>query len=261
MDMQDNEMDDLFRSKLEDLEVTPSAGVWNSIDERLGGRSRRKLPYLNIAASILIMATAGFLFFRKYPVEPVKPGKKTITDHRQVAANIDSNKGSLAEKGDSATQSPVTAPGLAYSPAAPAKTAYKRLPVLKNPIATGSTEKKPDVVQEPGITGTQHAPELVAKAAVPDVSFAPTAKAADVTGDNFAPKQPVLTADLPINTDSDSSATAPRHKIHNIGDLINVMIAKVDKRRDKIIQFTDNDDNEASLTGINLGFIKIKKEK
>jgi hypothetical protein len=41
---------------------------------------------------------------------------------------------------------------------------------------------------------------------------------------------------------------------------LNVVIAAVDKRKDKVIEFSNTDGDESSITGINLGIIKIKKE-
>jgi len=54
-----------------------------------------------------------------------------------------------------------------------------------------------------------------------------------------------------------------KHKrIRSIGDVVNLVMAKVDKREDKLIQFTDSDDgDESNVTGINLGIINLKKEK
>ncbi|RYE28502.1 MAG: hypothetical protein EOP42_16695 [Sphingobacteriaceae bacterium] len=65
---------------------------------------------------------------------------------------------------------------------------------------------------------------------------------------------------------TDCSATPAekvKHKhIRSFGDVVNLVMAKVDKREDKLIQFTDTDDgDESTVTGINLGIINIKKEK
>jgi hypothetical protein len=47
-----------------------------------------------------------------------------------------------------------------------------------------------------------------------------------------------------------------------LGGLINALIAKVDRRQDKLIEFSDSDDDDAesNVTGLNLGLIKIKKQ-
>ena len=52
-----------------------------------------------------------------------------------------------------------------------------------------------------------------------------------------------------------------KHKIRSLGDVFNVMISAVDKRKDKIIEFSNTDEDDATITGVNLGIIKVKKEK
>ena len=46
-----------------------------------------------------------------------------------------------------------------------------------------------------------------------------------------------------------------------LGGLINLVIAKVDKREDKIIEFDESDEDESNLTALNLGILKIKRNK
>jgi hypothetical protein len=64
MEMQDKEFDDLFRSKLDGFEVKPSVGVWDNIALDLSAGKRKKilLPFLSIAASIIVLVSAGILF-------------------------------------------------------------------------------------------------------------------------------------------------------------------------------------------------------
>jgi hypothetical protein len=59
-----------------------------------------------------------------------------------------------------------------------------------------------------------------------------------------------------------NEAPVKKHGIHSLGGLVNVLIAKVDKREDKLIEFTDDDDDNtaSSVTAVNLGVIKIKKQ-
>jgi len=73
MDMQDREFDDVFRNKLDGFEAEPSAKVWMGIDATLDEKSRKKaiMPWLSIAASIIVLLSAGILFIPK----------KTSTQH------------------------------------------------------------------------------------------------------------------------------------------------------------------------------------
>src|ERR1700744_2449261 len=65
--MQDREFDDLFRSKLDNFEMEPSAQVWQNIDAELDGKKRKGglFTLLGIAASIIMLIGAGILFLPK----------------------------------------------------------------------------------------------------------------------------------------------------------------------------------------------------
>jgi len=78
---------------------------------------------------------------------------------------------------------------------------------------------------------------------------------------SFITKPALSGIQLPVSDKQDAALMKANHKIRSFGDLINVAVAKIDKRKDKIIEFTDDDDDESTLTGINLGIIKIKKGK
>ena len=78
--MQDKEFDDLFRSKLGDFEVQPSAEVWQNIDAELAGKKKKSVfTLLSIAASVLILLTAGILFIpKKGAVKQGKPDTNVV---------------------------------------------------------------------------------------------------------------------------------------------------------------------------------------
>ena len=52
MDMQDKELDKLFQSSLDDMEIEPSAHVWGEIAGKLDAAKRKRslAPYLSFAA-------------------------------------------------------------------------------------------------------------------------------------------------------------------------------------------------------------------
>jgi hypothetical protein len=49
-------------------------------------------------------------------------------------------------------------------------------------------------------------------------------------------------------------------KVKGVGGLVNFVIAQVDKREDKLIEFTESDEG-TEVSGINLGLLKIKSKK
>jgi hypothetical protein len=75
MDMQDKEIDQLFRSEFENFEIEPSQQVWGNITDKLDANKRKKalFPYLSIAASILVMVAIGLYFIPQVKVNTKKP--------------------------------------------------------------------------------------------------------------------------------------------------------------------------------------------
>ena len=51
-----------------------------------------------------------------------------------------------------------------------------------------------------------------------------------------------------------------RKGIRNVGDLVNFVVDKVDKRDKKLLHFNTDEDDNSSLVGINIGFLKLNKK-
>jgi hypothetical protein len=86
-----------------------------------------------------------------------------------------------------------------------------------------------------------------------------TSAAVKRTDDNSAislPAQSVLASNQPAKT----KPTAKKHGIRNFGDIVNLVVAKVDKRKDKLIQFSDADDDGSVISAVHLGALKIKRD-
>ena len=109
-------------------------------------------------------------------------------------------------------------------------------------------------------------PEEIKQAVAPKETLLNTTVSANGSITAVAPQQMVtqdqsksqVIAQVPAT--EQTSKPVKKHGIRNFGDMVNLVIAKVDKRKDKVIEFSDTDDGD-SITGINLGVIKIKKEK
>lgn len=74
--------------------------------------------------------------------------------------------------------------------------------------------------------------------------------------------QPVVSdAQLQQPGKQDTTPEKTDRKIRTFGDIVNAVVAKLDKRKEKIIEFSDSDGDRSTITGLNLGIIKIKKDK
>ncbi|SEO46781.1 hypothetical protein SAMN05428947_102471 [Mucilaginibacter sp. OK283] len=257
MDMQDKDLDKLFQSALNDYEIEPSANVWTGITGELDAGKRKKvwLPYLSIAAAAVLMITAGVLFIPK----EVKTIKKD-----GLAGVIHPIKPKTVAGPIQATQ-PETAAGKKPKEAAPAnslaaisihkpnKKAVTTAPVTAAPARDIA---KPDD-QQPALASATNKQEV--KVTVqPDTVTRIFPKHIDETPVFASIKSPVAPTEV---TTIKPATPAKKHKIRSLGDVFNVMIAAVDKRKDKIIEFSNTDEDDATITGVNLGIIKVKKEK
>jgi len=264
MEMQDNELDRLFRSKLDDFEAQPSAGVWDGIAGELNAGKRKKalMPFLSIAASILVLVIAGVYFI---PQKAKVNGKHPVQN--RIAKTLQALNNSIATKNHSKPASLKSSHPVKLNEAYIAANkgthshhikASEYIPV-KNAAAVIKQEApvKPDDKTE---LATLPQKEQDIKAVVPDDETPLTIKEPAQGPSAFITKPTLATTQIPAINKENAVPVKARHKIRTLGDLINVVVAKVDKRKDKIIEFTDTDDDESNITGVNLGFVKIKKE-
>ncbi|HVS92668.1 MAG TPA: hypothetical protein VHE59_11575 [Mucilaginibacter sp.] len=258
MKMQDKELDDLFRDKLENFEAEPSESVWTGIDTTINGRSRNKylLPLLGVAASIVVLVTAGLLFI---------PRNNKNNGYVQP-------KNRIARRGQApSTKKPAPQPeikptaGFEESEVAVTKKTERYMKTIaQKPTAQEPAQKvtgnKPLSAEEPVLATVTPKQEQVKPVitTIPDNSqiVKPNAKI-DSAATLAVTKPAVVVKQSPVQ--QPAAPTAKKHGIHNFGDLVNVVMAKVDKRKDKAIEFSDDEDDEATLTAVNIGPIKIRR--
>lgn len=254
--MQDKEFDNLLKSKLGDLEAEPSPMVWDNIANGLQQKKRRITPYLSIAASLIILVSAGLLFFRKAEnnfVKPAKPNRTIVKVSKPAPDNLANNSVTsipnevniLSHGGEPTKKHMVAATPSVIVVKQPSQKSIKgdNGPVLVDPMPINPGPMLAET--EP----VQNIPNML----VPDkeTSFG-------ITANNTT-----RVIEKTITTDETENAPAKKRGIHSLGGLINAIVAKVDKREDKLIEFSDSedDDTQSNVTGVNLGLIRIKKQQ
>ncbi len=259
MKISDKELDDLFQSKLNNLEVEPDAIVWNNIDANLVVKPKKKsiVPALRIAASVILVLSVGLLLLQK-EVEPVKnkiPQKGVKLKLKQQETVINPNESIVAAKG----MLLLTAKNKVVKEAH----AKKVNKVLSSEATIQSKEKQDDLsTQTLAQNKTQQDLESIQVASNNMATVPDLATKLNVQPENETPETAVIKPQI-VPVERSIVATATKRKgIRNMGDLVNLVMSKVDKRPNKLIEFTDTDDgDESNVTGINLGIISIKKEK
>ena len=254
--MQDKEFDDLLRSKLENFEHEPSGEVWAGITSGLEKKPKRSIaPLLGIAASIVILVTAGILFIPRITHINIKPQAQNKTPE---VARQNVQDGANAATGDAEKLTAGNAPKeTAGTRPAGLQKSRSTTPAIQS-YAVDSVKNGEQ--QFMASTPQQHPEEI--KAIVPDQSTQLTVKQPMPIETPVFKTQPVIAdAQLQQPGKQDTATGKSGHKIHTFGDLVNVVVAKLDKRKEKIIEFSDTDGDRSTITGLNLGIIKIKKDK
>lgn len=247
--MQDKELDELFRSGLDNMEVQPSAKVWGDINAALGARKRKKLlPYLSVAASIVVLFTAGVLLIpqkQNNPVKrPLKPATIPVTQQPPVAD----------DHTDADTPAPAQTQTAATTPPAVVDTKKQLTGIINGPV-------KQTVGSDTSATSTIAAVSLkqpeVIKAVAPadDPQLKTTVPQAALTA---KPAMAVTAPVIPVQN-ADAAPVRKKHHLSSFGDMVNAVVAKIDKRKDKFIEFSNTDGDESTITAVNLGIVKISK--
>src|ERR1700759_5644949 len=94
MSMQDKEMDELFRAKLDNLEIQPSDKVWKGIVLELDGNKRKRslIPIIRIAAGIIVFIAVGLFFMLK--------GNKSVDNQMANQTGVKQQRIRLSAKGE-----------------------------------------------------------------------------------------------------------------------------------------------------------------
>lgn len=291
MSMQDKEMDELFRAKLDNLEIQPSNKVWKGIVVELDGAKRKRslVPVIRIAASITVFIAVGLFFMLRGNKVADQVATRIGIKHQRTELTA---RGEATEEGENISrviQSQQIASGIAKLQQADenrsaGKIKLKKTKTIKDNSIAASTELRianyskhsttktvqPSVTEVSGVEQERGLPLAhQTLAALPEKEIKPTQgmvpdeplntdKPVISGGDDFKTGNKVASIQLPAV----KPAKAKKHGIRTFGDLINVVVAKVDKRQDKVIHFSDSDDDEESnITSINLGFVKVKKDE
>ncbi|MEO6849636.1 MAG: hypothetical protein ABI166_03370, partial [Mucilaginibacter sp.] len=260
MNTQDKEFDDLFRSKLDNFEVEPAASIWPGIDAELGGKRKKGIFFmLSIAASVIILMIAGILFIpKKDAVDHTKPVKNNLAVNHTVVPDVKKDVKNVNPVNPpikegvqvAAVQVPVehilrphtvknmVVPATNKGQEAAAVVKTEPVKIVPQQVLATLSEKPANVI-EPTVPGIE-TPLMVA------TKEADTNKTAAITS------TPALAA-TQIPAIKQVQPVVKKRGIHNMGDLVNLVLARVDKRKDKAIEFTDTDDDESVVTAINMG--------
>jgi hypothetical protein len=254
--MQDKDFDQMFRDKFEEAQLEPSLDLWNKIEQRLDVKPKRVFPIYWAAAAVVVIAITAGLLFRQ-------PEKINMQGDLTVQANP------LGDRKEEGSQIFIPT-----DDAGPAK-AENKISAISDRTSRHVTAHKSvvtdgldEAVIQPDLNNGKK--DLLAMQPLGGIAH-PDNKEMVMTDPQIrkaiilqpAPAEDIMLANA--GNDSTEEGNEDRHtenkKIRNVGDLVNYVVDKVDKREEKFIQFKTDDDDNSSLVALNIGMFRFNSKK
>jgi hypothetical protein len=246
--MPDKDFDKLFKDSFMDAEIEPSANLWGNIAEQLEPQKKRSFPVLWVAAAS-VAVVASVLLFTQGGDKVYLQGAAVETAAVKPVAEVQTSPVAVTEEviADVTPEREVSTSNRSFLKREVVKSAAAPIeePQKNNFVAMQPSEKNEHLVIKRGevkpldVTPVE---EVIAN------SKTETVYANNVTKQDFD------------YLDDDVEANTNKKGIRNVGDLVNYVVDKVDKRDKKIIKFDTDDDDNSSIIGLNIGFLKLNKK-
>jgi hypothetical protein len=242
--MPDKDFDNLFRDKFMDAEIEPSANLWAKIEDQLEPKRKRTLPIYWMAAASVAVAFTAMLVFQQEDKIQLHPAETTVavTSPIEVPTTVEETSAST-----------LTGKVVAERNFASENVNTKVAKVISTAISESNLENNAIAMQPNETT-----PRLDIKRVEPKpIDVLPIAQAENPTV--IAQVVPQQNGSNDVIDELDN--TTEKKGIRNVGDLVNYVVDKVDKRDKKLVRFNTDDDDNSSIVGINIGFLKLNKKR
>lgn len=240
--MPDKDFDNLFRDKFMDAEIEPSANLWAKIEDQLEPKRKRTLPiYWMAAASVAVVFTATLVFQKSEKIQ-LHPDdvKVAITAPIEVPSTTEEIVATAPAQNEIVVKHSFASTKV-------------NTPVKVTPAISENNLQNNEVSMQPNETNVHLA---IKRTEVKPIDVLPVAPIEDpIVIAQVDPQQKVETDVI-----SELDHTTERKGIRNVGDLVNYVVDKVDKRDKKLVRFNTDDDDNSSIVGINIGFLKLNKK-
>lgn len=233
--MQDKDFDQLFKDRFEEAEIQPSSNLWSNIESELTPKKKRKFPVYWAAAAVVVIATTIGLLSQKTESLKLQGNAAETTAQIEKVPVVPSRLNTVAEE-------PVVEPE-------------------STPLILAPKVKLENLVRKNSQVAVQ--PNLeVKRQQVKVIDVVPEQKKEMVT---LEKEIMIAKIDPPVVPEQSNqiaeTEVRERKGIRNVGDVINFVVDKLDKREKKIIQFKTDDDDNSSLIAVNIGILKFNSRK
>lgn len=244
--MQDKDFDRLFKDRFEAFEVEPSDSVWQKItrevDKPVQKKKKTFTPYWMAAASVVLL-TSAVLWLNK-PEEVIK-----LQGKLQEQVMMKQTKVTALDTQDDKSQVIDEPASKVIMAAQPEKTKYL---VSHKEVKSKITQANKTVLPEKTNPEAPANEEVFVAAQKVSIDVLNQQKPTTNQGDLVVMAK---VDESEIEEPGEIEATSPR--IKSVGGLVNFVIAQVDRRDDKIIEFRDGEEG-STVSGINIGPLKFK---
>ena len=236
--MLDKDIDKLFQDRFNDFETLPSNMLWGKIADKLEAKKpvKKVNPIIwQLAASVLIVLSGALWFYRPHEVIKLH-GKNT------ESVTVVANTNPVAEK----VEYPKDTEEILKVSVKPKK-AKASVEVPYNHTKAFLAAQNLESLHHASVTPKPAGTEFIEPVKIETIYGAAPENAPVVA----------MTTKLDFGEAQLVESESPKVKIKSIGSLVNFVIAKVDHRENKIIEFKDSDEG-SEVSGINLGVLKFK---
>ncbi len=239
--MSDKELDNLFKNKFEDAEFAPSDALWGKIEKQLASPKKRKYPIFWMAAASITLVVGSFALFQKNDKVPLQLGNSPVltqstTMDKPNLKMEDSNILALEESAQQDRLSSTYEKQNSY--AIQAVAAIQEEPKLNN-----NSEAMQPIES---ITRLDDRNQETLTATVMEAHLGIEAELANAIKTEFNP--------------SSEEEDPERKHYKGVTGIVNFVVDKVDKREQKILKFSPDEDDNMRLVGINIGLLKWNKK-
>lgn len=231
--MRDKDFDQLFKDQFDHAEIQPSRNLWDDISKELvPQKEKNRSLYWSVAATILIGCAIGLLY----------PKAEKIRLHGAAIAEVEQPRGGHRQ---------------AFTPEQVTPRSEKSTPLIlapklelenETPINNLATLQPNEADAHPIVKRSELPP-------VKEIEIKANVQFSDIVVAN------IDSPAIPETVDQLAAVKEGGKGIRNMGDIINFVVNKLDKREKKIIQFKTDDDDNSSLVAINIGILKFNPKK
>ena len=243
---QDKEFDNLFKATFEDAEIAPSAGLWDNIETKITPKNKNFLmKYWAAAAAVLVMGATTLIVYNnnnvaEQQVSSAKPAKSSPQiierDAPSVEEQIEERNPqvfvAVAKPNDNYRRQEKPKERLIKNDNVPVEAQNQILAI----VSEGELQKSVSDKTTDGSTSIEveavSSQEKIVFASVEPTIFVASLDKNDVSADKG---------------------------IRNAGDLINLVVGVVDKKKNKFIRFKSSDEG-STLAAINIGPFRFGKQ-